>query len=574
MTDSVRGTNLVVPKASDQERLVAKVRGLLTFEDCPTILRASGLSSLLSRFGRVFQSAHGSAYTYQLSAPVEKIDFFLSHNWAIERWRKYLCLSIHFNFVPAVIVTAGVLAVAAVLSAQGYFPAASAYEQFEGWKDPAWREGFVCQVIALPVFLSVLFFWQDILLSLGIHGPSTFLDKACIHQEDSDIMRKGIERLGAFIMRSDKMLILYTELYLSKLWTIYEVAASLTLNGGASIHVIHMNNSVLLLCMLVATWCTSMGYILIHEFGGSFLTFYAVMGVLSGFCFRHLRLWQIRKNEAELRIATFDVRACTCAVETDRPAVYLNISRLMRFSESVIQNASQEEALDAFNLRVRSELLKAFHASSSASAFQYYHYVVLGWLISGGKGLDMLVSLDRGLDPRYLLSFNLNVFAWVFGVWPLCYLLLGKVAAANTHLKGWRKVLWIIVGFCSPFVFGILMSVVTQTVRHRSETSDAWLLAGFVMGPVLVSAALSLMFWEGRSQRRSRTTLQEQTEKIIALKSVFSTNTSLTGDDACRGVASSRPTLNGDMDIDPDDILYFPPQDDQYCGEVVFRDDV
>mmetsp|Transcript_67137 Transcript_67137/g.140245 ORF Transcript_67137/g.140245 Transcript_67137/m.140245 type:complete len:433 (-) Transcript_67137:178-1476(-) len=425
------------------------------------------------------------------------------------------------------------------------------------------------------------FFWRDVFPSWA-GDTKVFLDKTCIHQEDPSVMRMGIERLGAFIMRSDQMVILYTELYLTKLWTIYEVAASLTLNGGGSIRVLHIHNAVLLICMLAVTWLTAMGYIIIHEVGGSFLMLYVVIAVLAGFCFRDLRRWQIRKLEVERRISSFNVRDCTCAVEDDRPVVYLNISRLMRVSNIVRQNATQEEALDAFNARVRDDLMRAFHASSGPHAFHYHHYVMLGFLISGGKGLDMLVSLDRGLDPRYIICFNLNVIAWVFGVWPICFVLLGKAAAAKTHLTGCKKVLYIIFGFSSPFVLGILTTIMFQTIRYRAETSDLWLFLAILMVPVAISAALVLVFGEDwAKKRRMRNSVEERARAQSTLKSIFSaTNSSAltdyrSEDRATQGVASA--ACNIDLDINSltesqgCSKSLFQFQDDLDCGENFVR---
>ena len=45
------------------------------------------------------------------------------------------------------------------------------------------------------------------------------------------IQRQGIEKLAAFLRCSDEMVVIYTDVYLLKLWTVYEVASFLALSS-------------------------------------------------------------------------------------------------------------------------------------------------------------------------------------------------------------------------------------------------------------------------------------------------------------------------------------------------------
>ena len=42
---------------------------------------------------------------YELSAPVEEIDAFLSHNWSTPRWKKFLSLVLHNDLLPTYVVS-------------------------------------------------------------------------------------------------------------------------------------------------------------------------------------------------------------------------------------------------------------------------------------------------------------------------------------------------------------------------------------------------------------------------------------------------------------------------------------
>mmetsp|Transcript_21166 Transcript_21166/g.45908 ORF Transcript_21166/g.45908 Transcript_21166/m.45908 type:complete len:670 (+) Transcript_21166:14-2023(+) len=458
-----------------EAELDAEVRGLLSFDNCPSILRASGLATVMRQLGKVINTSKGSAETYQMSEPVDKIQIFLSHNWSVPRFKKFITLAVHFNWIPATVVTALVLAASALLTAHGYFPMLERYAQLEGYKDPAWREGFVCTAISFPVFLLVILFWQDILWCVGRCGPATFLDKTCIHQEDKQIMRMGIERLGAFLMRSEQMLALYTETYLMKLWTTYEVASFLSLHGASKMKVVPVRHAVLLLLSQGTCWLFSVCLGISHEFSADYRVLYIAGFFLAGYFVRELRLWESEKVVLEDRVRFFRVQECTCAIETDRAIVYENISRLMRASGTVGKHASQDAALEAFNHRVRSELMGAFRLSLGRHAFQFQHYFTMGWFLSGGRTLDMFVSLHLGLAPRYVICNCLFGATWVCGGWIIFFLLAEKLAAANIQWTGAKAFFWCLASTALVMGIAISSSLGAAAVRYRAETSDTWL---------------------------------------------------------------------------------------------------
>jgi len=174
--------------------------------------------------GRLFQNSKGSAATYKLSSVVTKIETFISHNWCVPRWKKYLCLALHFNAFTAVLVTLIVMLAFSMLSAFGFVPVVQLSER------PV-PEGFLIKFTCVPTFLGVLLLAPDFLRCWSRCNPICFLDKTCIHQEDKGIQRRGIQRLGAFLAHSDSMVIIYTDVYLTKLWTVYEVASFLALHS-------------------------------------------------------------------------------------------------------------------------------------------------------------------------------------------------------------------------------------------------------------------------------------------------------------------------------------------------------
>merc|ERR1712007_392590 len=58
-------------------------------------------------------------------------------------------------------------------------------------------------------------------------GTTTFLDKTCIHQTNQVLKRQGIRHLADFLENSNRLLVVYTDEYLKRVWTVYELASFL-----------------------------------------------------------------------------------------------------------------------------------------------------------------------------------------------------------------------------------------------------------------------------------------------------------------------------------------------------------
>ena len=81
-------------------------------------------------------------------------------------------------------------------------------------------EGFFCSAWPLSTLsrlFGVLCFWQRI-RSLFPGHQMVFLDKLCINQMDSEKKQQGILGLGAFVLRSKKLLVLWSPRYFTRMW--------------------------------------------------------------------------------------------------------------------------------------------------------------------------------------------------------------------------------------------------------------------------------------------------------------------------------------------------------------------
>jgi len=98
------------------------LKHLLSFEGSVHLLRGSDLSTVMRRRGHIFADSRGSASTYNLSESVRHLDAFISHNWSVPRFQKYLCLALHFNLRLAVVAAFLATAALGALNSLGLLP--------------------------------------------------------------------------------------------------------------------------------------------------------------------------------------------------------------------------------------------------------------------------------------------------------------------------------------------------------------------------------------------------------------------------------------------------------------------
>ena len=171
----------------------------LSFTVEPELLRAAPLQVVLSGWCRHWKGlrVESGEELFELSRPVQSIDVFLSHDWETSRWMKLMAMLLVFNS-PAAAVAALLTSIAVgVAQASGVVP------------DRLWF--FPCYW----VYLFVLCFWQRI---RGVcRHRMVFMDKLCINQKDDKMKEVGILGLGAFVQRSDKLLVLWSQRYFNRL---------------------------------------------------------------------------------------------------------------------------------------------------------------------------------------------------------------------------------------------------------------------------------------------------------------------------------------------------------------------
>ena len=108
------------------------------------------------------------------------------------------------------------------------------------------------------------------------HNPVIIIDKTCIHQVDKELQAKSIKKLGAFLRMSSHLVIIYTSVYLKKLWTVYELACFLALHPGENPTIIPTYVPMLVFGG-IAISCGSAWLLLLGKFFGIYYAYYAAL---------------------------------------------------------------------------------------------------------------------------------------------------------------------------------------------------------------------------------------------------------------------------------------------------------
>ncbi|CAE7941658.1 unnamed protein product, partial [Symbiodinium necroappetens] len=309
------------------------------------LLRGIPFCQTLWRGGRVWRHPPDAltlserSQLYSSSRPVEGLDRFLSHTWLTPGWRKVLSLLLSSGW-PCML-TGWVLGmiVPMVLCMLDVLPLT--------FETKGTAIGF-SGVIPMSYWVS-LFGTSTALVGLVISPylpcrkrDMCFLDVACIHQGDQNLMQQGINNLGTFLEASEELHVLWDTPLFSRLWCVFELAAFSKLKPKGKITIapiyveavasqlffilVAVNSLALLLRIGVAS----------REFMLLALAFCALILAPLLHSLRGKCRWKMELDDV---LANFDVFNVDCTVEVDKANIHAAIERwyssLPAFSEFV-----------------------------------------------------------------------------------------------------------------------------------------------------------------------------------------------------------------------------------------------
>lgn len=433
----------------------------LRVED-PMFLRGAAVCGVLRGCGRPLSIATWRPEYFDLSAPVDRIDTFISHNNETPRHRKFLALALHFNLAPAFAVAAVACSVTFVLTIYGMLPVLH--------RDGGEVLGFFCQLVGLLAFLATLMGWHEVAPLLGFRGPTVFLDRVCVHQTDRDLKRRGIESLPALIAESTSLLVLYTDVYLKKVWTIYEVATFLLLFPLGRLDIQPLIFPIVVLSGLVLACAGRVLWLLVvapldgptvGQLGEPvnacvrlairWLMYLPLAIVYGGI----QRWWARERHNMEARARAFSIRSATCLREEDRIVVERNMAIFAVHFDVVPSGSQKGDALSAFDGLVQRDLPRALRASLGRVGLPYAHAVAI-FVIFVPYAMDLVAAHFRARhlahaaggaaawawagEGRYVAAMTLHALAMAFALGPLSAAVFFFLQRCVLGFRGFRGV--------------------------------------------------------------------------------------------------------------------------------------
>ncbi|CAE7861632.1 ABCF5 [Symbiodinium microadriaticum] len=428
----------------------------------PELLRGVPLQVALAGWARHWASAStgrfgSEAICYQLSVPCESFGYFLSHDWETSRFQKLLCLLIVFNSRAALIASFTTSACVGLL------------EVLIGLPMNLWTPG-----LGFAAYFLVLGFWQR-LRKVFREAQIVFLDKLCIAQHDAVKKEKGILGLAGFLHRSDRLLVLWSPRYFTRLWCAYEIATFMKDHKRAKSILVMPVKTASLFFLYSASWhlLTYCYYIVDDAADGRSIlqqtilvgpVFIAICAVVmpSVYALGIGMMKDVEELPAQLR--SFDVRKVvpskTTFILRRVEGFHVIESWCSACCGSGYSCSTEDEGyLEQFNCLVRTELAPWIlrHVGSDTVPFSYSFYMV------AAPNVPFLAYYI----PRWFDQAPRGVGFWRLFVWIL------------RHVMGWMIL-------CLVALFSVRVSMYLWKVGYHLSKKKCRLLVSVALVPVML----------------------------------------------------------------------------------------
>jgi len=528
----------------------------------PEVLRGVPASTVLWRMGYWIRSGSKPSdeegqKMHKLSFPVERITRFLSHSWHANASIKVMALLCFYNSQFACATGLSLAFLVSMLQRLGAIPSmgVSSFDTTTydaDYKSCPWKETRGMYAILAYIFGYYLVFTFGMRMRdrVALAYPdwphnrigTAFLDKLCIHQTDPIKKQKGINAIGAFLIQSERVTILWDATYFTRLWCVFEVAVFRRLNPAAIIEFvpitlgkleIYLHLAACFSCLLLSlllifmpempplittgnpTACSVCFY---EEAGASMdyqqlvytadLMFFSIipMGVFYQWR-RHVHFLQ----EVPKILCSFSAKKANCFSETDR-----------KFVESVI--IALYDSLENFDEHVQGSLASKLNGVVGTDSVPMlplgllYRSMCIPLLVS--VGLDHGLFWDAGTLPSLIVTLVL--------VWPGCMQLLSKMLASlpPTRRPKWDFLLVMFFWFPAYGLFDRMTMKITLFEgltwgllrRHRNMDQSA-IFFPFDIVNVLFFAVFLLVnkFWS-KTPRTDQGLLQRKTAQRSSMQ--------------------------------------------------------
>ena len=325
----------------------------------PELQRAVPAGGVLRSWSAIFRSTYVDGL-YDMSSPTTEIDTFVSHSWRTPGWARALALAWHLSVSR--------LALAALIAPLLWAVLAVRFDiQGTYWVMPEGSERMIALSIGVGPLVVPLAFLLVAALSIASSATKLYLDRCCMCQYDTALMRASIHQLGAYIARSRRFLILWDENYCSRLWCMYEVATFLALHPVDRLRLVPITSVLPVVALwifhaLATVGVAYVGALLIFSQWFAALcqqyapepaaqaallfvlvacTLCACYACVGWFVYDCVLAHVSALDELQEQLRSFKVANLKCAVESDRAVVEAEIQRMFgscRRFESLVRN--------------------------------------------------------------------------------------------------------------------------------------------------------------------------------------------------------------------------------------------
>ncbi|CAE7206421.1 unnamed protein product, partial [Symbiodinium natans] len=341
---------------------------------------------------------HG--YAQRLSAGVPpssgSLTYFISHNWSTRRVEKFLALALYFNG-PAAIVTSvcSQLAMFSLVLA-GVVPrvTTSRAENVCVW----------CTLVGAATFWIVLLLWHEMDARLQCRRLRVFFDKVCINQSDTVAKQEGIRNITAYLRQSEALLVLLSDVYLDKIWTVFELTAFMALKPDAAVIVQPLRLATIVACLMgLMVWAKTMEGVsggtiydhLVARRGPSILVVATVFGTTAV-----LRCWGRAFVQLEKQLNTFSFDTAQCLHPKDREMIREACFQIAR--GALGPSATLQESCECVELHARVVVPRAMRRAISPTLIPWRYALIL-YLVAFSRILDSLCSAMPTLQEAEIM---------------------------------------------------------------------------------------------------------------------------------------------------------------------------
>mmetsp|Transcript_131847 Transcript_131847/g.312536 ORF Transcript_131847/g.312536 Transcript_131847/m.312536 type:complete len:509 (-) Transcript_131847:284-1810(-) len=395
------------------------------------LARGIPLHHALRAFGRLWKASpmdlelQQRERLWQLSAPVKKFDIFLSHTWHSPGTWKYLALLLQSSCPVVFCVWAFAAALIFGLCMMDILPLP--FRRQDDNLPETYPLG--CWILLSNLASLVTIFAWPYLPQLK--SMMCFLDAVSINQVDGQLMEQGVYGIGGFLSISQELRILWTPLYLSRLWCVFEIAMYRKANPTGKITLAPVHLEVTALCLWLTMVILSLVQWSAWVRGVTAQTKIASLVLATvpvGCAIQKLRRSVHTQRQLLQALANFDLDAAGCRRDFDKKFVHDSIEQCYG-------------STGAFTEYVRGPLREELLASSFGMPLRYYLVIVSpGFCVS----LEETVSLMKGQAPwQSVLSF---MFARTIGAQvslalgcQLCIYMCTRFS--SPHAKVWVETL-------------------------------------------------------------------------------------------------------------------------------------